>query len=369
MLTNQEKNRYNRHIKLKEIGELGQERLKTAKVLMVGVGGLGSPVLQYLVAAGVGRLGLVDKDLVSESNLQRQILFTNEDIDTYKIDAAVKRLQKQNPFVRFDKYKEWLDVDNVLTIFQDYDVIVDGTDNFSTRYLINDACILLNKPFVYASIFKFEGQLSVFNYENGPSYRCLFPEPPKANQLPNCSEVGVLGVLPGVLGTLQANEVLKIILKVGTVLSGKLKIINLLDSTELTLNIARNYSLIKPIQKEGLLDDYSILCNINKTIKPQEVDLEQALTFIDDKKYVFLDVREEWEQPKVNKFKAIEIPIDDLDNEYTLIPKDKKVVVFCQSGGRSQQAIQFLTDNYGFNNLINLKGGIQNYGSLYTQDI
>lgn len=361
MLTNQERNRYDRHIKLDEIGEIGQERLKSAKVLVVGAGGLGCPLLQYLTAAGVGQVGIVDGDRVAESNLQRQILFTNEDIGSFKVCAAVSRLQKQNSFVKFDKYNDWLSKDNVLAIFKNYDIIVDGTDNFSTRYLINDACILLNKPFVYTSIFKFEGQLSVFNYENGPSYRCLFPEPPKANQLPNCSEVGVLGVLPGVLGTLQANEVLKMILKVGTVLSGQLKVINLLGGMETVLKVVRNQSIINNVLDNGLLEDYDLFCGVKMQISNQEVDLEQALSFVANKDYVYLDVREEWEQPRVTDFNAIEISIDDLDEEYERIPTDKKVIVFCQSGGRSQQAITFLSENYNFDNLINLKGGVQNY--------
>ncbi|MCT4582138.1 MAG: HesA/MoeB/ThiF family protein [Flavobacteriales bacterium] len=361
MLTNQEKNRYDRHIKLEEIGELGQERLKTAKVLVVGAGGLGCPVLQYLVAAGVGRIGLVDGDRVSESNLQRQILYTNQDVGQLKVDAAVERLSQQNALIQFDKYQEWLHVENALTIIEKYDVIVDGTDNFSTRYLINDACVLLNKPFVYASIFKFEGQLSVFNYQNGPSYRCLFPEPPKANQLPNCSEVGVLGVLPGVLGTFQANEVLKMILQIGTVLSGKLKVIDLLGGGVTTLQVNRNTKSIEAVLKKGLLQDYDVFCNVANGNNHQELELEDALALVNDANYVFLDVRETWEQPRIEKLNAIEIAIDDLEEAYESIPKNKNVVVFCQTGGRSQQAIHFLNKNYGFDKLINLKGGVLNY--------
>ncbi len=361
MLTNQEKNRYDRHIKLEEIGELGQEQLKSSRVLVVGAGGLGCPVLQYLVAAGVGKIGLIDGDRVAESNLQRQILFTNEDVGAYKVDAAIERLCKQNPFVQFEKYQEWLNIENALTIFEKYDIIVDGTDNFSTRYLINDACVILNKPFVYASIFKFEGQLSVFNYEEGPSYRCLFPEPPKSNQLPNCSEVGVLGVLPGVLGALQANEVLKMILKVGTVLNGQLKIVNLLGGLETTLQVNRNPLVIEEVKSKGLLEDYEVFCGVNTDSEVKEISLEDALTVTGDSNYVFLDVRESWEQPRVEQLNAIEITMDDLEEEVERIPKNKKVVVFCQTGGRSQQVIQFLSDNYGFNNLINLAGGVLSY--------
>lgn len=361
MLANQEKNRYDRHIKLTEIGEEGQVKLKAAKVLVVGAGGLGSPVLQYIVAAGVGTVGVIDADKVSESNLQRQILFTTNDVGRYKVDVAIERLYSQNSYVKLEGYKDWLNTENALTIFESYDIIVDGTDNFSTRYLINDACILLDKPFVYASIFKFEGQLSVFNYQEGPSYRCLFPEPPKENHLPNCSEVGVLGVLPGVLGSLQANEVLKMILQIGTVLSGKLNVLNLLENSNYILNVNRNDDEITKVKNRGLLGDYDLFCGVQELGSSSEISLEEAVSLVGNSDYTFLDIREEWEQPRIDFLNAIEITVDELDEGFDLIPSDKKVIVFCQTGGRSLQAIQFLKENYGFSNLINLKDGVISY--------
>jgi len=215
-----EKNRYSRHILLDKVGLAGQEKLKSAKVLVIGAGGLGCPILQYLTAAGVGTIGIIDFDVVDETNLQRQILFNVDDVGKSKAQCAQVHLSKQNPFVNFQVYNERINTQNALELFNQYDIIVDGTDNFSTRYLVNDSCVIANKPLVYGAIFKFEGQVAVFNYNNGPTYRCLFPEPPKAGSVPNCSDVGVMGVLPGLIGTQQANETIKIILQIGEVLSG-----------------------------------------------------------------------------------------------------------------------------------------------------
>lgn len=361
MLTNTEKNRYDRHIKLAEVGLSGQERLKKAKVLVIGAGGLGCPILQYLTAAGVGTIGVVDDDVIDESNLQRQILFGTEDIGKYKVTTAINKLKSQNPFVVFKEYKERLTNKNALEIFQEFDIIVDGTDNFSTRYLVNDACVLTNKPLVYGSIYKFEGQISVFNYNNGPSYRCLFPNPPKENQLPNCSEIGVLGVLPGVIGSLQASEVLKIILQKGIVLSGQLRIMNLLESSNMTLTVERNQIEIDKIIQNGLLANYDLFCGIKHESMETKYTIENIEELVKDDNVVFLDVREEWEQPRVDHLNALEISLDDLTDQIDLIPKDKKVIVFCQSSGRSQQVVLFLKSQYGFTNLYSLEGGIMNY--------
>lgn len=358
MLTNIEKNRYDRHLKLSEVGLEGQERLKAAKVLVIGAGGLGCPILQYLSAAGVGTIGVIDDDVIDESNLQRQVLYATEDIGKHKVTTAIQNLKAQNPFVSFNEYKERLTNQNALEIFKDYDIIVDGTDNFSSRYLINDASIITNKPLVYGSIYKFEGQLSVFNYENGPSYRCLFPNPPKENQLPNCSEIGVLGVLPGVIGTLQATEVLKIILQRGKVLSGELKIMNLLENTSLTLNIDRNQQEIDKVLETGLIENYDLFCGVKqKTYAYNRGNLE---SLIKDPDVIFLDVREQWEQPRIDRLKALEFPLNQLEQFVEEIPKDKVVIVFCQMGIRSYNAIQFLNEKYGFTNLYNLEGGIKN---------
>ena len=234
--------RYNRHIILSDVGQQGQDKLSDAKVLVVGAGGLGCPVLQYLTAAGIGTLGIIDFDIVEESNLQRQILFGTESLGTNKAIAAKKRLEDLNPTINIEAITERLTSKNALSLFKEYDLIVDGTDNFATRYLVNDTAILTNKPFVYGAIYKFEGQVSVFNYKDGPSYRCLFPIPPKEGSVANCSEVGVLGVLPGIIGTMMANEVIKIILEFDQVLSGKLLCYNSRTAESSTLKINKNQS-------------------------------------------------------------------------------------------------------------------------------
>jgi molybdopterin/thiamine biosynthesis adenylyltransferase len=220
--------RYKRHILLPEIGLPGQEKLKQAKVLVVGAGGLGCPVLLYLTAAGVGTIGIMDDDRVDESNLQRQILYHPEDVGRFKAEVARARLANQNPHIKMNSHVSRLNSQNALSVFAFYDIIIDGSDNFPTRYLVNDACVILGKPLVFGSIFKFHGQVSVFNYKNGPTYRCLYPQPPATDEVPNCSEIGVLGVLPGIIGTLMTNEVLKMITETGEILSGKLVMIDTL---------------------------------------------------------------------------------------------------------------------------------------------
>jgi adenylyltransferase/sulfurtransferase len=232
-LSKAEQQQYNRHLILDEIGELGQLKLKKAKVLVIGAGGLGCPILQYLSAAGVGTIGVVDDDTIEKSNLQRQVLYSHDDIGDFKAEVAANKLAGLNPYVNFEIYLQRLNKEIAVELFLKYDVIVDGSDNFPTRYLVNDAAILTNKPVVFGSIFKFEGQVSVFNYNNGPSYRCLYPNPPKSEDVPNCSEIGVLGVLPGIIGALQANEVLKLVLGIGEILSGKLLTYNALNMQQL----------------------------------------------------------------------------------------------------------------------------------------
>ncbi len=358
MLTNQEKERYNRHLKLDNVGLMGQEKLKNAKVLVIGAGGLGCPILLYLTAAGIGKIGVIDDDVIEESNLQRQILFNTEDIGKQKAVVATEKLSKQNPFVQLTHYNERLTIKNALNLFNQYDIIVDGTDNFSTRYLINDACVLTNKPLVFGAIYKFEGQVSVFNYKGGPSYRCLFPEPPKEDSTPNCSEVGVLGVLPGIIGTMQASEVLKIVLNIGEVLSGKLQVLNLLDNTNYTLQVSKNNEQIENVKSKGLEKDYDLFCGLNKSKTFKSITVLEAKALVKHNDYLFLDVREEWEQPQIKELNALQIPFDELDDLAHKIPKDKKVIVFCQTGGRSKQAILFLEKEFDFHNLYNLEGGI-----------
>ena len=358
MLNLEEKKRYNRHILLSAVGESGQEKLKKASVLVIGAGGLGCPILQYLTAAGVGTIGIIDFDVVEESNLQRQILFTTQDIGKNKALVASERLKNLNPFVKFDSYQEKLSVLNALDLFKNYDIIVDGTDNFSTRYLVNDAAILTNKPFVSGSIFKFEGQISVFNYKNGPSYRCLFPVLPTKESIPNCSEVGVIGILAGIIGTQQANEVIKIILEIGEVLSGKLLVYNALKVSYSQFYIQKNEQEILRVKNNKSNFEtltYETACS---TLFSNEINVEELKNMLASTNDIqLIDVREEHELPKLPYTNVWNIPMNSLLHQTDKISKTKTVVVFCQHGIRSKYAIELLEEE-GFTNLINLKGGI-----------
>jgi adenylyltransferase/sulfurtransferase len=334
-LTPSEKKQYDRHLILEDIGIRGQLKLKSAKVLVIGAGGLSCPVLQYLSAAGVGNIGIIDDDIVDQSNLQRQILYTHNDIGKNKAESAAKRLQLLNPFITFTTYKTRFTKENALNIVKDYDLIVDGTDNFPSRYLINDTAVLLDKPIVFGSIFKFEGQVSVFNYKNGPTYRCLYPTPPKPNEVPNCSEIGVLGVLPGIIGSLQANEVLKIILDKGEVLTGKLLTFNALSLKQMMLKFKRNDNL----QIKFLDADYELVCGFpknNSGITIRELR-EQP------EKYNLLDVREDYER-ELYHIGGQHIPLKELQNRVDEIFTDKDLVVYCKSGVRSKKAIEILKE-------------------------
>lgn len=367
MLNKEEISRYSRHLLLPEIGIAGQEKLKNAKVLVIGAGGLGCPVLLYLTAAGVGEIGIVDFDKVEESNLQRQVLYTVEDIGKPKAEVAAVKLAKQNPFVKFAVYPHQLNNKNALEIIKDFDIIVDGTDNFSTRYLVNDACVILDKPLIYGSIYRFEGQVSVFNYHNkngikGPTYRCLFPVPPGPESSPNCSEIGVLGVLPGIIGTLQANETIKLITSIGETLSGKLLIINALTMDFSTIEITRNSESLKltPANAEAFKkNDYDFFCGIKETGGIRKITAQELLLLLDKKEEIqIVDVRELGEQPIVERLIDLQIPLAEIINQVDKISKEKQVVVFCRSGQRSMRAIELLKKEFGFNNLHNLDGGI-----------
>lgn len=359
-LSSQEKNRYNRHLILDKIGVEGQQKLKSAKVLVVGAGGLGCPILQYLTAAGVGTIGIVDFDTIDESNLQRQILFNINDIGKSKAETAKKHLSQLNPYIKFVVFNFNLSPKNAEDIFSDFDIIIDGTDNFSTRYLVNDACVKQNKPLIYGSIFKFEGQVAVFNYKDGPSYRCLFPTPPKAGSVPSCSQIGVLGVLPGIIGTQQANEALKIILNIGQPLSGQLLIYNALQAEYTKLKIHKNQTEIDKIKSIKFVikkQDYDVFCGIKKS--QNSIDYNTFKTYLNHQDYLIIDVREDWEQPQINATNLIRIPLDEIDDNIELIPTDKPVIFICQTGGRSANIIEFLTANYNYSNLINLENGIK----------
>ena len=348
MLTSEEKKQYNRHLILDKIGEKGQLKLKKAKVLVIGAGGLGCPVLQYLTAAGVGTIGIIDDDVVDQSNLQRQILYTIDDIGFSKALTASKRLRKLNPFVKFEVYQKKLTRENAITLFEQYDIIVDGSDNFSTRYLTNDASVITKKPLVYGAIFKFEGQVSVFNYNESGSYRCLYPIPPKPNESPNCSEIGVLGVLPGIIGSLQANEVIKMICEIGEVLTNKVLIYDTLTMRQLTLKFEKSeYANISKLE-----EDYDFFCGIQSI--ENEITLDEVEKNIES--YNLLDVREEYEHEDYN-IGGKNIPLSELDDRLKEVDTQKPIVVYCASGIRSKKAIDILKENDKKITLINLKNG------------
>lgn len=349
MLTKEEQKQYNRHLILEEIGEVGQLKLKQAKVLVIGAGGLGCPILQYLTAAGVGTIGIIDNDIVDQTNLQRQILYTVDDVGKSKAEIAANRLSKLNPFINFQVYKEQLTKHNAVELFQQYDIIVDGSDNFQTRYLSNDAAILANKPLVYGSIFKFEGQVSVFNYKESASYRCLYPTPPNPKDAPNCSEIGVLGILPGIIGSLQANEVLKIVLDLGDVLSDKLLVLDVLSMRQLVLN----YNKTERAAITVLEENYEAFCGVIRI--EHEITIED---FNQNKElYNLLDVRENWERSQ-HHIGGQHIPLGELANRFSEIDVSKPVVVYCKSGTRSKKAIDFLQEHELQGSFINLKNGL-----------
>lgn len=338
MQAEQNKSRYSRQIMLHNIGEAGQDKLRKARVLIVGVGGLGCPAAQYLAGAGIGVLGLMDADLVDSGNLHRQIVFTEADIGKPKALVAKDRLLQLNSELRIETYVELLNPANALSVISDYDIVLDATDNFQSKYLINDACLKAAKPWVYASVHKYQGQLSVFNYQMGPSLRCAFPQ--AGGRDISCEETGVLGVLPGILGIQQAAEVLKMILEIGEVLSGKLKLIDILNPSENYLNIRRN--------EKG----------IEKVMQNELAELENYCEFR-VRERIYLDVREAYEMPRPLGEGILTIPIDQLRDRYPDIPRSEEVYVFCQSGIRSRMAIDLLEKEFGFGNLKNVEGGIQ----------
>jgi adenylyltransferase/sulfurtransferase len=367
--TNEELARYNRHIIIPEFGMEAQKKLKASKVLVVGSGGLGSPVLLYLAAAGVGTIGIIDFDVVDDSNLQRQILFGVEEVGKPKVEAAKRRLQSLNPHVNIVLYNTQLTSKNALDIIKDYDVVADGTDNFPTRYLVNDASVLLNKPNIYASIFQFEGQVSVFNYtdktgKRGPNYRDLYPTPPPPGLVPSCAEGGVLGVLPGIIGSLQGLEVIKVITGVGETLSGRFFIFDALNFETRTFNISTRpdnpLSGENPTIKE--LIDYEQFCGVKAVEKPvKEITVKELYDLqVRGEKFQLIDVREPHEYDIVNLGGEL-IPLATVINNADKIDKETKVIVHCKMGGRSAKAIRELEEKFGYENLYNLKGGILAY--------
>ena len=359
MLTENEIAYYSRQILVDEIGMEGQLKLSQSKVLVIGAGGLGCPVLQYLVAAGVGNIGIIDGDVVDRSNLHRQLLFTIDSIGKNKAFEALKSLKKRNPFIEIKAFPYSLTSENAIAIIDHYDIVVDCTDNYETRFLVNDATVLLNKPLVYGSIYRFEGQVSVFNYNDGPTYRCLFPEIPKGASVTNCSTSGVIGVLPGIIGLLQANEVLKLILGYGEVLSGKILVFNAqmnsFDLFTLNKNIEIDYSLY-------LKDDRLTAANYIKVcgseIRAVNIDIDTLLESASTKEFLILDVRETDEVPYFISEGVINIPLGELGERLNELPTSKKIAVVCKSGMRSLKAIEILQTKANVRELRNLENGI-----------
>jgi len=353
MLTPDDKSRYARQVILPEIGEAGQTALKNARVLIVGAGGLGSPTSLYLAAAGVGKLGLVDFDVVDLTNLHRQILYGTSEVGARKVGAAGARLSDLNPSIEIVQHDAALTSENALDIIRDFDIVIDGTDNFPTRYLVNDACVLLGKINVYGSIFRFDGQVSVFDAKRGPCYRCLYPEPPPPHLVPSCAEGGVLGVLPGVIGTLQAVEAIKLITGAGEPLIGKLLMFDALHTSFRTLKLKKdpNCAICGAHPTIDHLIDYEGFCNPRHSSEITAQELAQRL-----KDFVLIDVREPYEFAGGHLDGAKLMPLSQLPERMIDIPTDRDVVVYCQGGGRSGRAQQLLQEA-GFTRIRNLVGG------------
>ncbi len=366
-LSHEEILRYSRHLLIPEVGLDGQRKLKAASVLVIGTGGLGSPVSLYLAAAGVGRIGLVDYDVVDETNLQRQIVHGTSRVGRLKVESARERLLDLNPRIQVDVYNEPFTSENAMRIAADYDVIVDGTDNFPTRYLSNDLCVLLGKPLVYGSIFRFEGQASVFYAEEGPCYRCLFPEPPPPGLVPSCAEGGVLGVLPGTIGTIQATEALKLILGIGTPLIGKLLLYNALDASFEYVKLKKNphCKVCGPEPEITELIDYYEFCGVPGLDHDAEgsagaewdITPGELAERLKHDRIRLIDVREPHELEISSLPGAENIPLGELAARLSELDSAQEIVLFCKAGTRSARALELLV-SAGFRRVKNLKGGI-----------
>lgn len=347
-LSKEELQRYSRHLLMEEFGAEAQLKLKASKVLVIGAGGLGCPCLLYLTAAGVGFIGIADDDVVSLSNLQRQVLFETEDVGKPKAEIAKAHLLKKNPHIQIETYSR-ITRDNVLETLADYDLVIDGSDNFSTRYLLNDACVITGKPYIYGALFKFEGQVSTFNYQDGPTYRCLYPEAPAAGEVPACGVAGVLGVLPGIIGTWQATEAIKVITGIGEPLTGKLLVLNLLTNNFDTLLFKAN-PVNKRIAELGSYDDVCVS-------EPLSIDFDTLNRWLETEDIQLIDVREEYEFERYN-IGGINLPFSELDDE-SVLPPGKKTVIVCETGARSLKAVNMLRNKLPHLEIFNLKGGLQ----------
>jgi adenylyltransferase/sulfurtransferase len=384
-LTNEQVKRYSRHLIMPEVGVEGQEKLINSSVLCIGAGGLGSPLALYLAAAGVGHLGVLDFDVVDFSNLQRQIIHSEKTIGELKVESAKKRILELNSDIKVTTYNEMLTSENAMEIIKDYDVIVDGTDNFATRYLVNDSCVLLGKPNVYGSIFRFEGQVSVFDAKKGPCYRCLYPEPPPPGLVPSCAEGGVLGILPGIIGTLQAAEAVKLIIEQGNPLIGRLLFLDVLEMQPREVKLRKDPDC--PICGEHAtikeLIDYEEFCGIGRGELGQEettqredseedvleINIDQFKEIRDNgNNVVVLDVREYHEYDICNIEGSVLIPLGEIADRIDELNEDDEIIVHCHHGGRSMKATQFLKDK-GFKNVKNLAGGIDAWAEKYDPDM
>lgn len=354
--------RFGRQIMLSEIGVEGQTQIKNAKILLIGVGGLGSPLALYLIAAGVGEIGLVDHDVVDVSNLQRQVLYSTGDIGLPKVECAKKRLEALNPEAKINTYQTRLTDQNALDIIRDYDLVIDGTDNFETRFLVNDACVFLKKPNIYASIFRFEGQATVFGMEQGPCYRCLYPEPPPAGLVPSCSEAGVLGILPGLMACIQATEAIKLITHAGESLSGRLLIYDALTMKFQELSLERNPDCAicgtNPSITE--LRSISYTCSVN----PQEdhnqvpeISVKKLAEMMHSRNYLLVDVRENFEREICNIDGSLHFPFRNLQEAIGKLDREQNIVVYCKAGVTSKMAARILIEN-NFQSVYSLAGGI-----------
>lgn len=349
-LSEEELKRYDRHLILPGFGEEAQLKLKKSAVLVVGAGGLGCPCLQYLAAAGIGHLAVADGDIVSLSNLQRQILYNQADIGKFKAETAKVHLEAKNSEIKITAFNTKITSDNAQEIIRDFDLVIDGSDNFATRYLLNDVCVALNKPLVYGALFQFEGQVSTFNYKNGPTYRCLFPDPPRQSDFAGCGEVGVLGVLPGIIGTYQAAEAIKFLTGIGEVLSGKLLIFSLLTNDSRIVRFKA-----KSDHREPMPEVRNTTSSSSNSITPRNLDERLQSGYLQ-----IIDVREEYEFERFN-IGGINIPGSLLEENLYLVETRTPVIVVCQTGSRSGKAVEKLMQYFPDGEFYNLEGGLENY--------
>lgn len=352
--------RYIRQIRLKGFGREGQDKLKAASVLVIGAGGLGVPVLQYLAGMGVGRIGIADGDRISISNLHRQVLYTQADAGELKAEVAARKLSASNPLITIEWHPVMLTPQNALNLIEPVDLVVDATDNFASRYLINDACVIAGKPFIYGAVQQYEGQISVFNYQSGPTYRCLYPEQPSPGEVPDCNEAGVLGVVPGIVGSLQALEAVKVITGIGRTLSGTLKIIDFLSGDEYKVKLKA-----KPENRtiDHLQESYDFACETASELYPENL-YEWYRT---GEKFLLVDVREPFEYESGHLLKSISIPLAQLSSFDKDLPADVPLVTFCQKGGRSLKAAEILQQTNN-RRVYNFKGGMDNWVSHFNDE-